>query len=280
MSFIQCSSSLFENRPISIHPWLPGVRSQYTWGKITVVCTLLCGWLHERARWMKPSGLIGYPCWSGECNVVLSWLSTASRKNDVFSPDKMYKTSCIKRHKIFGKNENENFTNSFLNFRKKNKMEILLFKVIIQFWKRKWKLKFFREFNFHSFFNVVARSTTWRCADHVMLASAAKMAERDPTEHMVVISKRRARRKNGKKVKKWIFFPNLNNELKNKISISLNSLNLNLNFSKIWKKKSKNLRFYFYKKWKMNFEKWVVKFFSIFNRNEKWKWTKIFISHF
>ena len=136
MSFIQCSSSLFENRPISIHPWLPGVRSQYTWGKITVVCTLLCGWLHERARWMKPSGLIGYPCWSGECNVVLSWLSTASRKNDVFSPDKMYKTSCIKRHKIFGKNENENFTNSFLNFRKKNKMEILLFKVIIQFWKK------------------------------------------------------------------------------------------------------------------------------------------------
>ena len=38
--------------------------------------------------------------------------------------------------KIFGKNENENFTNSFLNFRKQNKMEILLFKVIIQFWKK------------------------------------------------------------------------------------------------------------------------------------------------
>ena len=41
---------------------------------------------------MKPSGLISYPCWSGECNVVLSGLSAASHKNDVFSPDKIYKT--------------------------------------------------------------------------------------------------------------------------------------------------------------------------------------------
>ena len=144
---------------------------------------------------MKPSGLISYPCWSGEYNVVLSGLSTASRKNDVFSPDKIYKTSYKETmrvpecqfifltileirnenfssfsfvipveywkefynpffkiqfsfsskkkmkifrffFKIFGKNENENFTNSFLNFRKKNKMEILLFKFIIQFWKK------------------------------------------------------------------------------------------------------------------------------------------------
>ena len=156
-----------------------------------LVSTLLCGWLHERAKWMKPSGLISYPCWSGEYNVVLSGLSTASRKNDVFSPDKIYKTSCVYPsanlffwqfsklemkilvhfHLSFLLNIGKNFTthfskfsfhflakkkwkyfDSFLKFsekmkmkilrihfsifEKKNKMEILLFKCIIQFWKK------------------------------------------------------------------------------------------------------------------------------------------------
>ena len=33
------------------------------------------------------------------------------------------------------------------------------------------------------------QSHKWKCADHVMLASAANMADRDPAEHMVFISR-------------------------------------------------------------------------------------------
>ena len=36
-----------------------------------------------------------------------------------------------------------------------------------------------------------AQTTTWRwkCSDRVMVASAANMADQDPAEHMVVISR-------------------------------------------------------------------------------------------
>ena len=61
----------------------------------------------------------------------------------------------------------------------------------------------------------------------------------------------------------------------------MNSLNFNFHrFRKFEKRNRKIFIFMFLKEWKMNFEKWVVKLFSIFNRNEKWKWPNIFIFHF
>ena len=46
-------------------------------------------------------------------------------------------------------------------------------------------------------------------------------------------------------------------------------------FFKNLKKETAQSSFSFFtKKLKMNFEKWVEKFVLIFNRNEKWKWTK------
>ena len=54
--------------------------------------------------------------------------------------------------------------NEFIfQFSKKiNKMEILFISSLFNFLGKKWKLKFFCEFNFHCFFNVVAWSTTRR----------------------------------------------------------------------------------------------------------------------
>ena len=49
------------------------------------------------------------------------------------------------------------------------------------------KIEIHCEFNFHC-----SGSMTWRskCVDHVMLASAANLADRDPAEHVVAISRR------------------------------------------------------------------------------------------
>lgn len=51
---------------------------------------------------------------------------------------------------------------------------------------------------------MVARLVTWRLkyADHVMLASAANMADRDPSEHMVFISKGEEEGKIERKIRK------------------------------------------------------------------------------
>ena len=152
--------------------------------------------------------------------------------------------------------------NSFYNFPQKNQLEILFLCSWFNFEKKNWN-SFANSIFIATLMSLWDRRPVDRSrADHVMLASAADMADRDPA---------------------WIsfFFPKLNNELKNEISILLlffgkmNSLNFHFFFRKFEKKILKNLHFYFTKKLKM-----VVKLFSIFNRNEKWKWTKIFISHF
>ena len=87
-------------------------------------------------------------------------------------------------------------------------------------------------------------------ADHVVFASAADMADRDPA---------------------WIsiFFPKLNNELKNEISILFfffwknEFVKFSFFFSKIWKKYKKP-SFLFYKKIKNGCK-------IVFNFQQKWK---------
>ena len=148
------------------------------------------------------------------------------------------------------------FNEFIFQFSKQNKMAILFLSSLFNSGKKKWKLKFFRKFNFYCFFNVVAWSTTWRwkCADHVMLASVANRRKKwicNFLQNWIMNLQT-------KSPYFYLFFGELKNEF---VKFSF--------FSKIWKMKSKNLHFHFYKKMKNEF--WNMGCKIGFNFQHKWK---------